>query len=201
MLVYFSAMKGVGPMRRLSARLCVNITLLVFVLLLSGCMQKVKVTYVPSVVSSGQTQKISLLQTSRKIVYSTDESTRDLNQELTDYLKGWQGVRYRYGGYSTKGVDCSGLTKKAYKELYGIELPRTVVEQSKAGEKVDKQSLRPGDLVFFKTGIYSRHVGIYLGEGSFIHASQSKGVIQSSLNNSYWRKKYWLAKRHHRAKS
>jgi len=165
-------------------------------------MKKVTVTYVPHVVTSDETQKISLPEPSRKIVFNTSEAKSNLpNQELNDYFKSWQGVRYRYGGYSTKGVDCSGLTQRAYRELYGFELPRTVVEQSKVGEKIDKKSLRPGDLVFFKTGRYSRHVGIYLGENCFVHASQSKGVTQSSLNNSYWRKKYWQAKRYPLTKS
>ncbi|WP_458776097.1 NlpC/P60 family protein [Desulforhopalus sp. 52FAK] len=165
-------------------------------------MQKVTVTYVPQQESPEQVKKISLSETCRKIVFNSAQDTLSVgNQELNDYFKRWRGVRYRYGGYSTRGVDCSGLTQRAYKELYGVELPRTVVEQSKTGEKIDKKSLRPGDLVFFKTGLYSRHVGIYLGENCFIHASRSKGVIQSNLNNSYWRKKYWQAKRYHLAKS
>ena len=198
----FMDLKGVPHIYRLCAKRIITFTLILVMLLLSGCMQKVKVTYVPRQVVPEQIEKLSLSESSRKIVFNNREETLSVqNQELNDYFKNWRGVRYRYGGYSTKGVDCSGLTKRAYKEFYGVDLPRTVVEQSKKGEKIDKNSLRPGDLIFFKTGRYSRHVGIYLGENSFIHASRSKGVMQSNLNNSYWRKKYWQAKRYPLTKS
>jgi len=196
MLVSFLALRNIVPMCGFMENRCIYIALLLFSLLLSGCMQKVQVTYVPRAVNSEQIPLISLSETSRKIVFESCEAASRQSQDLNDYFKSWKGVRYRYGGYSTKGVDCSGLTKRAYKELYGIELPRTVVEQSKVGKKIDKKSIRPGDLIFFKTGLYSRHVGIYLGENYFIHASRSKGVIQSRLDNSYWRKKYWQAKRY-----
>lgn len=115
--------------------------------------------------------------------------------QLKKYFKSWEGVGYRYGGVSTKGIDCSGLTLRAYKELYDVDLPRTVAGQSKTGVQVKKSSLHPGDLIFFKTGRYSRHVGIYLGKNTFIHASRSKGVTRSSLDNAYWRKRFWQAKR------
>ncbi len=74
-------------------------------------------------------------------------------------------------------------------------LPRTVDEQRKLGFAVKKSQLKVGDLLFFKTGWSSRHVGIYIGNNEFMHASTSQGVMISSLDNSYWKQKYWQARR------
>jgi len=177
---------------------------------ISGCMQKVNVTYVPrhieAVLSettvSGTNMEADTSESFKiKDLSGEDVSVSEETQHLQEYFKNWQGVRYRYGGLNTKGVDCSGLILRAYKELYNVDLPRTVAEQARKGTRIKKKHLRPGDLVFFKTGRYSRHVGIYLGEDKFIHASRSKGVIQSNLNNTYWRTRYWQAKRFQPVKS
>ena len=119
----------------------------------------------------------------------------EITEALREYFIRWQGTRYRYGGLSHTGVDCSGLTLITYRELFGKNLPRTVKEQVKKGKKISKASLQAGDLVFFKTGIFQKHVGIYLEDDLFIHASGSKGVTISSLNNEYWQKRYWQAQR------
>lgn len=183
------------------------IIFVVFLVLLSGCMQKATVTYVPHGNDRSQVEKSGVTSSEYNKKISSKNKRIAVNRkagntkEFDQYFRNWEGVRYRYGGKSSKGIDCSGLTQRAYKDLYDLDLPRTVTAQSKRGEKVNKQSLRPGDLVFFKTGLYSRHVGIYLGENRFIHASRSKGVIQSNLNNTYWRKKYWQAKRYQSTKS
>ena len=107
----------------------------------------------------------------------------------------WKGTPYRMGGMSRKGIDCSGLVQLTFKQRFGISLPRTTKEQAKQGDKISLRKLKPGDLVFFKTGWRTRHVGIYIGNGKFFHASTSKGVIISKLNNVYWQKKYWRARR------
>lgn len=173
--------------------------LLLSLLLVSGCMQKATVCYSPGREKPGHAETSSASSGSAA-VRSDGSSCRDDSfaeeiDYLHEYFSRWRGVRYRYGGLSTKGVDCSGLTLRAYKELYGVKLPRTVVGQSKKGVRVKKTSLRPGDLVFFKIGRFSRHVGIYLGGNTFIHASRSKGVMLSDLDNVYWSKRYWQAKR------
>ena len=172
--------------------------LLMSLLLVSGCMKKVEVTYIPKRVTPVPNQKTSHSPGDEPVAVEGSRESDISSQErayLQQYFTKWQGVRYKYGGSSTKGVDCSGLTLRAYKDLYGLNLPRTVARQARKGTMIKKSSLRPGDLVFFKTGRHSRHVGIYLGENQFIHASRSKGVTQSSLDNVYWKKKYWLAKR------
>lgn len=107
----------------------------------------------------------------------------------------WQGTPYRFGGNSYHGIDCSALVQNIFHESFNIKLPRTTETQVKLGFHVYRDELQIGDLVFFKTGRNSRHVGIYIGNNEFIHASTSKGVITSSLDNVYWKPRYWQAKR------
>ena len=99
------------------------------------------------------------------------------------------------GGLSKKGVDCSGLVYLTYRENLGIEIPRSTALQSKTGKEVKRSELRAGDLVFFKTSYKVRHVGIYIEDGKFFHASTSKGVMISNLNDYYWKDKYWHSRR------
>lgn len=115
--------------------------------------------------------------------------------ELERFFDDWRGTPYRYGGESRRGMDCSAFVSRAYQDLYGQTLPRTTRSQARAGSRVGKRRLRPGDLVFFRTGRNSRHVGIYVKNGEFIHASQRKGVIRSSLSTPYWSRHYWRARR------
>ena len=107
----------------------------------------------------------------------------------------WKGTKYRLGGSSKWGVDCSGFVYLTYRSKFGISLPRTTTYQSAQGVAVSREALRPGDLVFFKTGAGSRHVGIFVEKRKFLHASSSRGVMLSSLDNSYWAAKYWTARR------
>jgi cell wall-associated NlpC family hydrolase len=108
------------------------------------------------------------------------------------------GTPYRYGGITTDGMDCSGLIKKLYAKLFGINLPHNAFAQSRQGflEKVPSNSLQPGDLIFFGPGRrHINHVGVYLSNGRFLHAALSEGVSISSLSNSYWRSRFIVSKR------
>ena len=107
----------------------------------------------------------------------------------------WRGTPYEYGGNTTDGVDCSGLVKSVYNNSFDIQLPRVTTQQIKEGIFVKRKNLKVGDLVFFKIKKKGHHVGIYVGENKFMHGSSSHGVIISSLNNSYWKPKYWQARR------
>jgi cell wall-associated NlpC family hydrolase len=100
------------------------------------------------------------------------------------------GTPYRYGGNSTKGFDCSGLVQYTHRQS-GIDVPRTTALQWKHAAEPRRRHLLPGDLVFFKIGWgKGRHVGIYEGDGVFIHApSSGKRVSRASLDNPYWRKR------------
>ena len=117
------------------------------------------------------------------------------NASLETYFDTWQGTPYRLGGSSHQGLDCSAFVKNTYREVYRLELPRATRQQAKMGVRVRKANLQRGDLVFFKTGWRLRHVGIYTENGKFIHASTRRGVIESSLNEGYWDKHYWKARR------
>ena len=108
----------------------------------------------------------------------------------------WIGVPYRGGGTTKRGVDCSGLTSAIYKKVYRKSLERNSDDQRKKDcRKVKKSKLKEGDLVFFHNGRKKKratHVGIYLKDRKFIHASTSQGVIISTLDEEYW-KKHWLS--------
>ncbi|PSU34065.1 NlpC/P60 family protein [Photobacterium lutimaris] len=107
----------------------------------------------------------------------------------------WRGTPYRLGGTSKAGIDCSAFVQVGLAEVFQQKLPRTTGEQVRQGNWVAITELKEGDLVFFKTGRSLRHVGIYLGESRFLHASTSQGVMISNLKNPYWRSTYWQARR------
>ena len=106
----------------------------------------------------------------------------------------WIGVPYRSGGNTKRGVDCSGFTTQIYQKVYHIKLDRSTGGQMKNTKRVSKRNLREGDLVFFSSKRSRKkvaHVGIYLKDGKFIHASSSRGVIVSALEQQYYRK-HWI---------
>ncbi|NTW72216.1 MAG: LysM peptidoglycan-binding domain-containing protein [Eubacteriaceae bacterium] len=114
----------------------------------------------------------------------------DLGSAIVATAKHYIGTPYRSGGSTPAGFDCSGFTSYVYRQ-YGISLPRTSGGQASAGGYVAKSDLRPGDLV-----IFSGHVGIYVGNNSFIHSpSPGKSVMISSLGDSYWRSTYISGRR------
>ncbi len=111
---------------------------------------------------------------------------------FSEYL----GKPYKGKSQYDEGIDCSLFSREVYKKYNGTKLPRMVKDQIKAGREVHRNLLRYGDLVFFKTDKYRiSHVGIYAGFNQFIHASTSRGVIISSLNEKYWGERYTTARR------
>jgi len=106
------------------------------------------------------------------------------------------GIPYRFGGDSENGIDCSAFTRRVYREQ-GIELPRVSYEQARIGRGVGGSSLQPGDLVFFNTSLVGSisHVGVYIDNNTFAHASSSQGVTKSSLRERYFSKRYVRANR------
>lgn len=117
---------------------------------------------------------------------------------LINTAMGMIGIRYRFGGSTAQtGFDCSGFVRAIYQDAVGHLLPRKAVEQAKATQKIDKKELQPGDLVFFNTMRRTfSHVGMYVGDGQFIHSpSRGKSVRVENMNSSYWAKRFNGARR------
>ncbi|MFM6925403.1 MAG: C40 family peptidase [Ferruginibacter sp.] len=112
------------------------------------------------------------------------------NITLFKEIEKWMGTRYRYGGATEKGIDCSAYAGTLVHSVFGLVLPRTARDQYANCIKLDKEQLQQGDLVFFNTRGGISHVGLYLGNGYFTHASTSIGVTISNLSETYWNKKF-----------
>ncbi len=126
-----------------------------------------------------------------KATYDTDDYLR-LGSILQQYL----GKPYKGKSKYEEGLDCSHFVQTVFKRFDKIKLPRMASDQYKEGKEVQFKHLKYGDLVFFKTGRKKiSHVGIFVGDGNFIHASTSNGVIISGLNEKYWAERYVGARR------
>lgn len=113
--------------------------------------------------------------------------------ELVAEARKWLGTPYVYGGHSRRGTDCSGFTMEIFGKVYDLKLPRSSAMQQQFSRPVDKDDLQPGDLVFFATGSHAKHVnhvGLYIGDGRMIHASGSRGVMESEIGQTYWIRNY-----------
>lgn len=131
-------------------------------------------------------------------VFSTSHLNKTVNlvnrrsKNLYSFIDSWYGTPYRFGGTTRKGIDCSAFMIEIFNNVYKYRLPRTSRDQYRISDKINNISdLREGDLVFFKIRTKDiSHVGIYLGDGKFAHASSSKGVVISDLSAKYWSKYY-----------
>ncbi|RNA62362.1 NlpC/P60 family protein [Chryseobacterium nematophagum] len=163
-------------------------------------------------VSCGSTKNVSSRKNTGTKTVAKSENLRILesnfdgrvSKSMSDILKDAEkyiGTPYKFGGNTSSGFDCSGFTVKVFQEN-DYQLPRRSLDQAATGKKIDIKEVKPGDLLFFATAGGSRvsHVGIVHdigsnGEIKFIHASTSKGVMISSLNEKYWNKAYLHAQR------
>ena len=133
----------------------------------------------------------------RKMAKKKSSTIDDILSEANTYI----GTPYRFGGMTRSGIDCSAFVLSVYGSVTGINLPRISSAQAQEGERVEREQLEKGDLLFFQTrGSRISHVGIVQeitpeGESKFIHASTSKGVTISSLNEKYWGLRFRFAKR------
>ncbi len=122
----------------------------------------------------------------------------DAAERLVDEAMSYLGIRYRFGGTKPEtGLDCSGLVLNVFRNAVGLDLPRTARDMARLGDKIGRQELQPGDLVFFNTMKRAfSHVGIYLGDGKFVHAPSSGGRVRiESISTSYWAKRFNGARR------
>ncbi|MGG9972222.1 C40 family peptidase [Ferruginibacter sp. SUN002] len=112
------------------------------------------------------------------------------NSKLYAYIDEWWATRYRYGGSTKAGVDCSAFSGGLMNNVYSVTVPRTARDQYAASEKIERADLKEGDLVFFNTRGGVSHVGVYLGNNYFVHSSTSDGVTISSLNENYYNSRF-----------
>ena len=111
-----------------------------------------------------------------------------LEDALLKAFDDWEGTRYSFGGDSANGIDCSALTRRIYRSVFSFELPRISTDQIKEGTIVNRNNLKPGDILYFRPENRVNHTAVYIGNSLFINASSSKGVILSSLDSTYWGK-------------
>lgn len=135
---------------------------------------------------------------------ATDETTMSFQrygtaaQDLINQGMEYLGIRYRFGGNSPEtGLDCSGLVQNVFRNALGLNLPRAARDMARVGDRVRIQDLQPGDLVFFNTMRKAfSHVGIYVGDGRFLHAPASGGEVRiDEMDKTYWAKRFNGARR------
>ncbi|GIO39912.1 hypothetical protein J41TS12_47730 [Paenibacillus antibioticophila] len=140
-------------------------------------------------------KQLTAAAVSLAIMFTLGAGSAFADSKLDSAIDEGLGSKYVSGGTTTSGFDCSGFTMYVFSKI-GIKLPHQSASQYKMGTAVEKDELIAGDLVFFNTsGKGVSHVGVYVGNGEFAHASSSKGVIISKLSESYYVKRYVGAKR------
>ena len=118
------------------------------------------------------------------------------DSKLYSFVSDWYGTPYKYGGCDKSGVDCSCFTINLFDKVYGKKMPRTAGEIYKECEKLNIDSAKEGDLIFFKINSNSiTHVAVYLRDKKFVHASTSRGVLINSLTETYYQKYFYAAGR------
>lgn len=121
--------------------------------------------------------------------------SHSVEQKLLKQFEIWRGTPYRLGGESSSGVDCSSFIMIVYRDAFGVQLPRSTDEQLRTGRRIAHNRLAIGDIMFFQTGRNTKHAGIVMGNGMFMHASTSRGVVMEHMNNPYWVRNFIGARR------
>jgi cell wall-associated NlpC family hydrolase len=142
-----------------------------------------------SSIRNASIEKASSLQLKYAVLPNTEVELLE-NDPLLEHIDEWYGTRYRMGGTTKSGIDCSAFVQTIYFAAFAVSLPRTARDQYRASRIISATELKEGDLVFFNTIGGISHVGIYLQNNKFVHASSSNGVIISDLFEPYYLKRY-----------
>lgn len=145
-----------------------------------------------TIVSCGVVER-SAQPVERSAVSQISENT--VVEQLKEAHLEWEGTPYVLGGSGVGGIDCSAFTQVVFQSYFGLELPRNTRQQLQEGESVRRDNIRPGDLIFFRTGRRLLHVGIAKEDGDFVHASVSSGVMISNIRQNYWASRYLSTRR------
>ncbi|WP_275271157.1 NlpC/P60 family protein [Limnobacter sp. P1] len=119
----------------------------------------------------------------------------EVQKALLAQFREWRGTPYKLGGNSKAGIDCSAFVQQTLATHFNVAAPRSTTQQVNMGVDVGRDAMQVGDLVFFRTGHTTQHVGFYLGDGKLLHASTKVGVTISRLDDLYWRKTFWKVRR------
>src|SRR5678809_1105539 len=134
-------------------------------------------------------ENLSALQIRYAVLLSTP-AEEVKNAKMFEFIDDWYGTPYRLGGTTKKGVDCSAFSQFLFASVYGLSIPRTAKEQYNLTSRISRTQLNEGDLIFFNTRGGISHVGVYLLNNKFVHASTSGGVMISDIYDEYWAKKF-----------
>ena len=135
------------------------------------------------------TESVNAIQLKYAILLNLPVET-NFNIRMLEFIEEWYGTPYRYGGSSKKGVDCSAFVNFFMSAVYGLPIPRNSKEQYSASKRIKKKQLEEGDLVFFNTRGGISHVGVYIANNKFVHASTSSGVTISDMDDDYFTRRY-----------
>ena len=164
------------------------LSFIITLLLFTGCSSKKTKIY-------QKKQTTSLKKYNKKTEFKAPKNSNYKTKALYRQYNKWKGAKYKLGGQNLSGVDCSSFVQQVYFDAFGLRVPRTTSKQALSGSSISKNKLHAGDMILFKTAFNVRHVGIIISNGKFIHASTSYGVVISSVQNPYWKSKYWQSRR------
>lgn len=173
---------------------------MVFILFLASCRNKKEIASTDVTKNNNSTTTPKKSETSVKSNYIVDKYATQLkvdkkdikNEKLYSFIDEWYAVPYKYAGFEKTGIDCSGFTCKLYESVYSKKISRASKDIYASSKELELKDLNEGDFVFFK--IESKnvsHVGVYLQNNKFVHASTKKGVIINDLNEPYYKKYFY----------
>jgi lipoprotein Spr len=134
-------------------------------------------------------ENLSSLQIKYAVLLNTPAEEIN-NPKMFEFIDDWYGTPYHLGGTTKKGVDCSAFSQFLFASVYGLSIPRTARDQYNLTSRISRTQLTEGDLIFFNTRGGISHVGVYLQNNKFVHASTSGGVMISDIYDEYWAKKF-----------